>query len=68
MVELSLDKLAAVGSTPTLVRLVFHREEKRLTPKRDAREIDNYTLFKNNGRFTVHYHIITDCSHNSMTS
>ena len=37
MAELSLDKLAAVGSTPTLVRLVFHREEKRLIPKRDAR-------------------------------
>ena len=37
MAELSLDNLAAEGSTPTLVRMVFHREEKRLTPKRDAR-------------------------------
>ena len=75
MSERSLVKHAAVGSTPTLVKLVFHRVRSKvadtLSPKRDAgvqRRIVNSKLLKNNGSFTIHYQIITYCSNNSVTS
>ena len=76
--ERSLDKHAAVGSTPTLVRLVFMVKRKigetscsktwRTRAQSNWQLLFKNPLLKNNGWFKVHYHIIMDCSHNSVTS